>query len=181
MPLTFPKRLKDNPAYLNYRSEAGRVLYGEDVYIGYRYYEQVEVEPLFRFGHGLSYTTFALSELELDLRTDTRNLTLRCKLSNTGRCAGAEVVQVFVAPVAPPIRRPVKELKGFKKTFLEAASCSSVEIVLDAIKATSFWCERRDRWCSARGQYRILVGIGSDTEMVEQTLELDTTVYWSGL
>ena len=64
LPLTFPKRLKDNPAYLNYRSEAGRVLYGEDVYVGYRYYEEMEIEPLFSFGHGLSYTSFNYSNLE---------------------------------------------------------------------------------------------------------------------
>jgi beta-glucosidase len=61
--------LKDNPTYLNYRSEGGRVLYGEDVYVGYRFYEQTEVAPLFPFGHGLSYTTFALSNLKLDMNT----------------------------------------------------------------------------------------------------------------
>jgi beta-glucosidase len=181
LPLTFPRRLKDNPAYLNYRSEGGRVLYGEDVYVGYRYYEQVEVEPLFRFGHGLSYTTFMLSKVSLDMPDNGRTLAVHCSLTNTGSIPGAEVVQVYVAPVSTSIRRPVKELKGFKKIWLKAGGTASVNIELDTIRDTSFWSEKRNEWRSEKGKYRIVVGIGSNDDLVDQEFELDQTVYWSGL
>ncbi|KAG9195801.1 beta-glucosidase [Alternaria panax] len=142
LPLTFPHRLKDNPTYLNYRSEGGRVLYGEDVYVGYRFYEQTEVAPLFPFGHGLSYTTFALSNLNLDMDMQTEWLSVRCTVSNTGSRAGAEVVQVYITPVSPPIRRPLKELKGFAKHYIEAGQSVEVVIRIDVLRDTSFWEEK---------------------------------------
>jgi beta-glucosidase len=108
-PLTFPRRLKDNPTYLNIRSEreSGRVLYGEDVYVGYQYYEQTEVPSLVSFGHGLSYTAFSLSNLEVQTQSHDQ-MTVRCTLTNTGSRMGAGVVQVYIATVLPPARRNVK-------------------------------------------------------------------------
>lgn len=86
------------------------MLYDEDVYVGYRYYEGLEVEPLFPFGNGLPYTTFELSELQLT--RDMEDLvSVSCKVRNIGSRTGAEVVQVYVSPVAPPIKRPLKERK----------------------------------------------------------------------
>lgn len=178
--LTFPKRLKDNPAYLNYRSEAGRVLYGEDVYVGYRYYEQMEIEPLFSFGHGLSYTTFALSDLSLRQQNGDQ-LSVRCKLENTGDRNGAEVVQLYIAPVSPPIKRPVKELKGFSKKLLKKGESVDVEVTLGLVRATSFWDEKESRWCSAAGDYKILVGTSSDGDFLETSIRVQKTSYWNGL
>ena len=114
------------------------MLYDEDVYVGSRYYDEVEISPLFRFGHGLSYTTSALSELSLGMQSDRHSAIVQCKLSNTGTMAGAELVQVYVAPVGPPVKRPVKELKAFKKVSLAAGDAASVDVELDAIRATSF-------------------------------------------
>lgn len=180
LPLTFPQRVKDNPTYLNYRSEAGRVLYGEDVYVGYRYYEQLEIEPLFAFGHGLSYTTFALSDLSLQQKEDN-GLSIRCKLENTGDREGSEVVQVYIAPVSPPIKRPVKELKGFTKTSLKSGESADVAIDIDIVRATSFWDEKESRWVSSAGEYRILVGTSSVGEFLETSVRLQKTKYWNGL
>jgi beta-glucosidase len=172
--LTIPRRLKDNPTYLNYRSEAGRCLYGEDVYVGYRYYEKMDIEPLFPFGHGLSYTTFKLSDVRLEE-------TLKVNVKNTGSCAGSEVVQVYVAPVSPFIQRPAKELKGFKKVFLEAGAEKLVDVECDVVRWTSFWDEKKGKWCSQAGMYRILVGTSSAGEFLEASLEVQRTSHWSGL
>jgi beta-glucosidase len=181
LPLTFPRRLRDNPTYLNYRSEGGRVLYGEDVYVGYRYYEQVEVAPLFTFGHGLSYTTFSLSNLELHVQGQSEQLKVRCTLTNTGSRAGAEVVQVYIAPVAPPIKRPIKELKGFAKKFVEPGQSVDVDITIDTLRDTSFWEEKSGRWCSVAGTYNIMVGTGSAGDHLSKPCKIKETRFWSGL
>ncbi|KGO78268.1 Glycoside hydrolase family 3 [Penicillium italicum] len=179
LPLTFPRRVKDNPTFFNYRSEGGRVLYGEDVYVGYRYYDGLEIDPLFPFGHGLSYTTFKLSNLEL-IRDSGSLLQIKCKVQNTGSRAGAEVIQVYVAPISPPIKRPVKELKEFRKCLLEPSSEEVVTIPLDLIRATSFWDEKSGSWCSHSGAYKILVGTSSRGDFLETSLDLNETLFWSG-
>jgi beta-glucosidase len=179
LPLTIPRRVQDNPAYVNYRSEGGRVLYGEDVYVGYRHYERLELPALFPFGHGLSYTSFALSDLNVS--RDANELIISTKITNTGNSAGAEVVQVYIAPVKPPINRPVKELKAFRKVAVDMASSSNIELNLNLQQATSFWDEHTDRWCSHAGKYRILVGTSSTGTFLEETVELVKTSYWTGL
>lgn len=181
LPLTFPQRLQDNPTYLNYRSEGGRVLYGEDVYVGYRYYEQVEVAPLFPFGHGLSYTTFSLAGLELSTQTQQDRLLVRCNLSNTGSRKGAEVVQVYIAPVSPPIKRPIKELKAFAKRTVEPGQSVDVEVPIDLLRDTSFWEEKSGRWCSFAGEYNVLVGTSSAGTHISGSFKVEKTRYWLGL
>ncbi|CAG8426840.1 unnamed protein product [Penicillium salamii] len=180
LPLTFPRRLKDNPTFFNYRSEGGRVLYGEDVYVGYRYYDALEMDTLFPFGHGLSYTTFEVSDLELVMKSEGSSQ-LKCKVRNTGSTSGAEVLQVYLAPISPPIKRPVKELKEFHKCFLEASSEETVMIPLDLIRATSYWDEKSGSWCSHSGAYKIMVGTSSHGDFLEHSFELAETVFWSGV
>ena len=126
--MTIPRRVADNPAALSFRSESGRVLYSEDVYVGYRWYDTLEIEPLFPFGHGLSYTSFNLSNLEVSFQQQNNRKTTKSKtvtgldeaseaaplpinnieqllvnvrVANTGPRAGAEVVQVYIKPKAP--------------------------------------------------------------------------------
>ncbi|KAJ5083654.1 Beta-glucosidase [Penicillium angulare] len=179
LPLTFPKRIQDNPTFFNYRSEGGRVLYGEDVYVGYRYYEGLDVEPLFPFGHGLSYTSFEVSDLKLSRDSETA-LQVSCKVQNTGLKHGAEVVQVYVAPVSPPIRRPIKELKEFQKVLLESGQEKMITIPLDLVRVTSFWDEKTSSWCSHEGTYKILVGTSSRGTFLESSVEITETTYWTG-
>jgi beta-glucosidase len=180
LPLSFPKRLQDNPAFLNHRTERGRALYGEDVYVGYRWYETLDLPALFPFGHGLSYTTFSFSDLKVQ-KTE-KDLKISVKVSNTGDRAGAEVVQVYVAQKNPSIKRPKKELKGFKKVSLEKGESKEVEVVIETKYATSFWDEIRNAWVSEKDTYNVVVG-GSSEEVgaVKGSFEVKKTTWWNGL
>ncbi|KAF4830304.1 putative beta-glucosidase I [Colletotrichum tropicale] len=189
LPLTMPRRVQDNPAALNYRSDNGRVLYSEDVYVGYRWYDTLDITPLFPFGHGLSYTTFSVSDLSVSQDAD-KSVTVRVKVTNTGSRAGAEVVQVYVTPAAPTpltssirdtITRPAKELKGFAKITLEAGASATAEVTLDLLRATSYWAEMEDCWRSDAGKYGILVGTSSRGEFLESSVSVEKTRRWSGL
>ena len=130
-PLSWPKRCEDNPAFYNYRSESGRTLYGEDVYIGYRHYETVKQDVNFSFGCGLAYTTFELSGPKIN-RSGSDDLS--CKLlinvtvTNTGPRYGQDVVQVWVHPRKPGIRRPPRELKGFTKVAVKAGATEMAKV-----------------------------------------------------
>lgn len=179
LPLSFPRRLEDNPAFLNYRSEGGRVLYGEDVYVGYRFYDKVKRPALFHFGHGLSYTTFDLSDLRLSATTST--VSVKVDVSNSGSRAGAEVVQVYIQAHTPSINRPLKELKGFKKVFLEAGETKEVQVDMDKKYTISFWDEGRDAWIAEKGEYGVLVGTSSQGRFLEERFEDGQTWWWTGL
>lgn len=185
--LSFPIRVQDNPSYLNFKSERGRVLYGEDVYVGYRYYEKTDTPVLFPFGHGLSYTSFTRSDLsvtsspEKEKLTDEEKITVSVAVTNTGAVAGAEVVQVYVAPPGTAsINRPVRELKGFSKVFLQPAEKKVVEVVIEKKLATSFWDEVRDHWISEQGDYEIQV-TGTGKEVLKAKFAVEKTRLWKGL
>jgi beta-glucosidase len=180
--LSFPKRVQDNPAYLNYTSQKGRTIYGEDVYIGYRFYEATQKEVLFPFGHGLSYTTFAFSDLAVT--ADVEELTVSLTVTNTGSVAGAEVVQLYVSQDNPSIPRPPKELKGFKKIFLQPGASEVVEIKVQVKYAASFWDEERSAWVVEKDTYRVLVGDSSASsaeKTVKGSFEVAATRWWNGL
>ncbi|KAG4435734.1 hypothetical protein IFR05_008784 [Cadophora sp. M221] len=180
LPLTIPRRLEENPAYLNYRCEGGRTLYGEDVYVGYRHYDKVGMPVLFPFGHGLSYTTFKISSPQINNQTkDTLSVSVAVK--NTGSIPGSEVVQIYVAHSAPRINRPKRELKGFQKVFLAPGEERLVEVRLDLKGSTSFWDEYNEEWCSQKGKYNIFVGNSSAGKFKEVEFELDTETFWLGL
>lgn len=193
LPLTFPVRLQDNPSYVNFRSERGRVLYGEDVYVGYRFYEKIERDPLFSFGYGLSYTTFARSNISINTvpekptlphqpeGTITEPITTTLTVTNTGPVAGSEIAQLWILP--PPtnsVNRPVRELKGFTKVFLQSGESKEVQIVVDKKVATSWWDEQRGAWASESGIYRVEV-TGTGKEVLKGIFEVEKTRYWVGL
>lgn len=179
LPLSFPKRNEDNPAFLNYTSDDNRVLYGEDVYVGYRFYEKTKRAPAYAFGHGLSYTTFSLAHPTLATSSD--QITVTVDVKNTGRRDGAEVVQVYIAPQTPSINRPVKELKGFTKVFVKAGHTSKAEIKMQKKYATSFYHEGRDSWASEAGMYDLFIGNASDNVPLRTEFEVEKTTYWKGL
>ncbi|GAM33412.1 hypothetical protein EIK77_003972 [Talaromyces pinophilus] len=184
LPLTIPKRVNDNPAFFNFYSEAGRTLYGEDIYVGYRWYDKVGIEPLFPFGHGLSYTNFKLGGLRVE--DHGREKIYKVQVTNDGQRAGAEVVQAYISSpevfeTCSQIQRALKELKGFKKVSLEAQQTQEVAIPIDTTRATSFWDESRQKWCSEKGKYKILVGQSSQGPFLEAEIEISETLWWTGL
>ncbi|KAL2859197.1 putative beta-glucosidase K [Aspergillus pseudodeflectus] len=176
LPLSFPRRIEDTPTYLNFGSERGRVIYGEDIYVGYKYYEKVDRAVLYPFGYGLSYTTFVYANLVIKPSHVTLDVT------NSGPVDGAEAVQLYIAADAAmsSIRRPEKELKGFKKVYLRSGETRQVKIALDRF-ATAFWDEELSCWVSEKGVYKVLVGSSSQTVLLRGELELKETMTWSGL
>lgn len=144
----------DTPAKENFGGDGPTVEYREGLYVGYRYYDTAGVPTAFPFGYGLSYTTFAYS----DLKTDGTGVTLT--VTNTGSCAGAEVVQLYVAKPDAKIFRPAKELKGFAKVYLAAGESKTVTIPLDD-KAFRYWNVATHRWEVEGGSYQLLAGASS--------------------
>jgi beta-glucosidase len=128
--------------------------YKEGVFIGYRWFDEKRIEPQFPFGHGLSYTTFELSDLKADARR------VSCVVKNTSKCAGAEVVQVYIAPPKSSVPRPPKELKGFAKVVLQPGESKRVEVVLRP-SALAFYDVASKKWKAEAGSYEIQVGCSS--------------------
>ncbi|CAB91166.1 glycosyl hydrolase family 3 [Schizosaccharomyces pombe] len=179
LPITFPKKLKDNPAYLSFRSSRGHCVYGEDVFVGYKYYEAVEREVLFPFGYGLSYTTFELSNLYL--KNCGERLRIDLEISNTGPMSGAEIIQVYISQIVRSVNRPVKELKEFSKVVLCPKETKLIRIELDIKYATSFYDELNEKWCSEEGEYNVLVGTSSKDIALTGKFTLPKTIHWTGL
>ena len=159
---TFPLKLEDNPSYLNFPGENDRTEYREGVFVGYRYYDAKGMEVLFPFGYGLSYTTFAYSDLELgtDAFAEGEELSVALTVTNTGERAGEEVVQLYVAPPIGQRRRPVRELKRFTKVALEPGESARVEFSLDA-RALSYYEPILHEFCAESGAYGIEMGASS--------------------
>lgn len=183
LPLSYPVRVEDNPAYLSYRSERGRALYGEDIYVGYRYYEATSKPVLWPFGWGMSYTSFTLDQIDLK-QTDHGGkgaIVVTLSVTNTGSVDGSEVVQLYVAQRHPSIRRPPKELKGFIKVFATAHETKEAQIVVERKYATSFWDEERDQWVEEADTYDVLVGTSSVDISLKTSFTVGETSWWSGL
>lgn len=157
LPMTFPRRLQDNPAYINYPGENGQVYYGEGLFVGYRYYDKKGIDPLFPFGYGLSYTTFEYSNLVVEVGDPIR---LRVDVRNTGTRAGKEVVQVYVRDVQSRLMRPEKELKAFAKVTLLPGETQTVTFTLDE-EALAYYDPARPGWVTEAGEFEVLVGSSS--------------------
>jgi beta-glucosidase len=176
---TFPLKLDDTPAYLNWPGECGQVRYGEGLFIGYRYYDARQIPVSFPFGYGLSYTTFAYSKVRASAETfkDVNGVTVSVDVTNTGRVAGKEIVQVYVHDQQAALARPYKELKGFAKVALEPGETKTVSIPLD-FRAFAYYHPEYKRWITESGAFDILVGAssadirGTQTVMLESTLAL---------
>jgi beta-glucosidase len=176
---TFPLKLSDTPAHINWPGEAGEVRYGEGLFIGYRYYESKEMPVLFPFGFGLSYTTFSYSNPKASTHSfkDVDGLTVTVDVTNTGRVAGKEIVQVYVHDQKSGLVRPHKELKGFAKVELQPGETKTVSISLD-LRAFAYYHPEYKQWITEDGQFDLLIGASAadirQTIMVtlESTLEL---------
>ena len=181
--LSFPIRVQDNPAFLNFRAEGGRTIYGEDIYIGYRYYEFADRKVLFPFGHGLSYTQFEFSGLSVSDKDG--KITVKVTVKNTGKVKGAEVVQVYVEPKQKAkVNRPIKELKGFTKVALEAGESTEVSVEVETKYAASYWDEDRSQWCVEEGKYDVIVSNSSEVKegkALRGSITVPETFWWKGL
>ena len=174
LPITIEKRFEDSPA-AGYLPEGEELYfdwpenelehpvfdidYKEDIFVGYRWYETKGIEPLYPFGHGLSYSTFTYSGLEVDQTGDHR-VKVSFTVKNEGPFDGAETAEVYVSDTESSVPRPVKELKGFRKLFLKNGESARTEIILD--KASfSFWDPKTQKWVLENGEFQILVGKSS--------------------
>ena len=159
---TFPLRVQDNPSFLNFPGNGKSVEYREGLFVGYRYYDAVEREPLFPFGYGLSYTDFSYESITADREemTDEEELTLTVTIRNRGDRPGKEIVQLYIGAPDAPVQRPVRELKGFEKIYLEPGEAGSVTFRLDK-RAFAFYDTDLKDWNAAGGAYDIGVGPSS--------------------
>jgi beta-glucosidase len=173
---TIPHRLEDNTSYLNFPGDSRVVRYGEGLYIGYRGYDATRTDVAFPFGFGLSYTSFALSDLAVTTSGSVTDGTLAAEatvtVTNTGHVAGAEVVQVYIRDVDVSVARPVRELKGFARVSLDPGESRQVAIGLDQ-RAFSFWSELLGRWVVEAGEFAIEVGHHSRDLPLTRTLMID--------
>lgn len=176
LPETFPNKLEDNSSYLYYLGEGDVVEYREGVFVGYRYYDKKKMDVLYPFGHGLSYTTYAYSNLKLDKHSmsDRDKLTVSVDVENTGHVDGKEIVQLYVAPQTEGIIRPVKELKGFVKVALKAGEKKTVTFELDD-RAFAYWNMQIHDWYVQTGDYKILIGKSSRDIVCEDTVSIQST------
>lgn len=172
---TFPYRVQDNPSFLNFPGDGKNVNYGEDIFVGYRYYEAKELPVRWAFGHGLSYTSFAYGNLRLSSKNmaDHDTVTVSVDVTNTGKVFGKEVVQLYVADKNGTPQRPVKELKGFVKLSLAPGETKTAMMTICA-RDLSFYHEELHDWYAPSGTYEILVGHASDDIRVSCELKFDT-------
>lgn len=191
LPTTFPERVEHTAAYGNFPGEHGEVRYGEGVLMGYRWHEARHLEPRFAFGHGLSYTSFAIGppSIDADVVTAGDPVTVDVEVTNTGARAGTEVVQCYVGALAPSVVRPPKELKAFAKVALEPGGSTTVSFTLGP-RAFAHWdpgdrsagpertgplparAPRSAGWRIDPGPYAISVGRASDAIAHRTTLTL---------
>lgn len=181
LPQTFPVRLEDNPAFINYPGENGRVRYGEGIFVGYRYYEKKRVEPLFPFGFGLSYTSFTYANLRLSAEAIAPDgqLTVTVDVTNTGSQPGQEVVQLYVHDVTASLTRPPKELKGFAKVTLAPDETKTVTLPLDR-QALAYWDDAPQAWVAEAGEFEVLLGSSAQDIRARGKFRLTETVIFGG-
>ena len=172
---TWPMKLSDNPSFLYFPGSPRKVVYAEGIYVGYRYYDAKEMPVRYAFGHGLSYTSFEISNLRCDREAfgDGEQLTVRVDVKNTGDRFGKEVVQLYVAAKNGTVARPVKELKGFVKVALQPGETKTVEMTIDD-RALSYYDEELKDWYAPSGEYVLLAGDSSDHITAEGTVRFET-------
>jgi beta-glucosidase len=181
--LTFPKRLADSPSDIGFgitSATPGKTFYTESIYVGYRHFDKSQTPVLFPFGHGLSYTTFAYSDLTISAVSAEGEFEVSFAIKNTGNVAGKEAAQVYVCDPQSSLPRAVKELKGFVKVELQPGQQETVSVKLDR-NALKHWDERRNWWIAEAGDFEVLVGPSSVDLPLRETVKLEKSLTWLGL
>jgi beta-glucosidase len=175
LPVTFEVNKNDNPAFESYPSDDGgeSVHYDEGIFVGYRGYDRLGIEPLFPFGFGLSYTRFEYSNLQIEPGDpkDPCNVKVSFEIRDTGDRAGAEIAQLYVTPKQPTVERPLKELKGFAKVFLLPGESKRTTLSLDR-RSFAYFDSRTGQWRTDPGRYEISIGASSRDLRIKQVLEI---------
>lgn len=173
---TFPIRLQDTPTYLNYKVVNDEINYGEGIFVGYRYYDTKEIPVLFPFGHGLSYTQFDYHHLSLSQNEmlDTDELIVSLEVTNTGRVAGKEIVQLYVSDQSNRAIRPKKELKNFVKVELQPGETQTVSMTLNK-RSFSWYNPKISDWDVNSGQYEILIGKSVSDIVLKDIVTIQST------
>ena len=172
LPFTLPKSWEDSAAFGRYPGSNGAVSYGEGLFVGYRHFDRNNLEPLFPFGHGLSYTTFSYGHTELEPGPRNAEVRVSCTVRNTGRRPGEEVVQLYVRDVKSSVPRPVRELKAFRKLRLKPGEREKVVFTLGR-DAFSFYDIAKGNWIAEPGEFEILIGRSSRDIQVRTGFVLD--------
>jgi beta-glucosidase len=174
---TFPIKLADTPAYLNWPGGVGKVRYGEGLFIGYRYYDAKQIPVQFPFGYGLSYTTFAYSNAKVSKKVfkDVEGVTVTLDVTNTGKFAGKEIVQVYVHDQKSGLVRPEKELKGFAKVDLMPGETKSISIDLD-FRAFAYYHPAYKQWITENGDFDLLIAASAADIRQTLTVTLESTL-----
>ncbi|HHU72459.1 MAG TPA: glycosyl hydrolase [Clostridiales bacterium] len=177
LPETFPIKLEDNPSYLYYFGEKDKVEYKEGIFVGYRYYDTKKMDVLFPFGHGLSYTTFAYSNIQVNKSsiTDRDTVTVSIDVTNTGSRAGKEIVQLYIRDVKSTVIRPEKELRGFDKVELAPGETKTVTFELGK-RAFAYWNTEIHDWHVETGEFEILIGSSSRSIECSAAIKVESTV-----
>ncbi|RPI01145.1 MAG: glycosyl hydrolase, partial [Ignavibacteriae bacterium] len=189
LPITIEKEFKDSPGYgylpkgesldEKWTSQKEKehpiydVEYTEGVFSGYRWYEKKNIEPLYPFGFGCSYTTFEYSDLTVSKETFNENdvLLVSFQVKNTGKIKGAEIAQLYIHDIESTVQRPVKELKGFEKVELEPGQSKIISLQLSK-KDFSFWSVKTKNWFAEKGTFTIQVGSSSKDIKLQSQVEL---------
>jgi beta-glucosidase len=173
---TFPVKLEDTPAFFNFPGEQGEVLYGEQIFVGYRYYDKKKIEPLFPFGFGLSYTDFEYSKLELSAEniTDKTGLEVSVNVRNSGDVFGKEVIQLYLTDTQSSLQRPPKELKRFKKIALKPGEEKTVTFKLES-RDFSYYDAVRKMWIAESGEFVISAASSSRDIRLSKPVTLQST------
>ncbi|KAF3313054.1 hypothetical protein TWF173_006434 [Orbilia oligospora] len=163
LPVTFPKRLEDNPAYHNWPGENKKVVYGEGIFIGYKHYERLALDVLFPFGHGLSYTQFHYGEVGISgpVLSDSNTLTVSVPVTNNGKVSGQEIVQLYIRDIKARLPRPEKELQGFSKLSLSPGETGIANIVID-LYSVGYYDTSIPGWIAEAGEFEAIIGSSSD-------------------
>jgi beta-glucosidase len=169
LPETFPVKLSDNPAFNYFSRDSINAYYTEGIYVGYRHYDTKKIEPLFPFGHGISYTSFKYSDLKITKKGNNRNVTF--KITNTGSVDGAEVAQIYIKDVKASEDRPEKELKNFEKVFLKKGETKTVSLEITN-QQLAFFSKLKNKWITEAGTFEVLVGSSSRDIRLKGSFEI---------
>jgi beta-glucosidase len=176
LPISWEKQLTDNPSYSHYYPDPGtnKIVYREGIFMGYRGYEHSHVEPLYPFGFGLSYTTFAFNNLK-SAATGNGRFAVSFDVVNTGKRAGATVAQLYVGETSPTVSRPAKELKQFERVMLQPGETKHLTIELDP-RSFSFYDVAGATWRADAGTYQLMLGDSSANATQKATVRLPQAI-----